>query len=240
MTPTTVFVLHVKRGYEDREEHIRRMMEKMGIEFEFLLGGDVDDLTPEVLDRYFAGEMREAKPATSCAMKHLLACEQIVERGLEGALVIEDDMVLYENFCRVFDECVQEMRREGIREALISFEDSALRFVPRSRRRRGKHLYIAERDRFTGCLYVTHSTAQRILDYVAEHGCDAPIDLFHKLLIARIGLRYYWCHPCIATQGTHNGMFPSSINAKSARKQRYRAWTWQFKLAYKKLIYLFR
>lgn len=240
MTPTKVFVLHVKKGYEDREEHIRRMLGAMHIDFEFLLDGDVDDLSPEVLDRYFTGMMKQAKPVVSCAMKHLLACERIVNQKLPGAIVLEDDMVLYKNFGKVFDECLEEMRREGIDEALISFEDSALRFVPGSKRQRKRHLYPAEKDRFTGCLYLTYATAKKILDYVYVNKCDTAIDLFHKLLITRIGLRYYWCHPCIATQGTHNGLFPSSITAQSAKKQRYRAWTWRVKLAYKKFLYLFR
>ena len=82
--------------------------------------------------------------------------------------------------------------------------------------------------------------AKKIVDYVNNNKCDLPADLFHKALITRIGLPYYWCHPCIATQGTHNGIFPSSICAASAKKQHYRAWTWQLKLAYKKLLYLMR
>lgn len=239
MTPIKVFVLHVRKGYEDREEHIRQMLGVMNIDFEFLLDGDMDDLTPEVLDRYFTGKMRQVTPAVSCAMKHLLVCEQIVNRKLPGAIVLEDDMVLYKNFSKVFDECMEEMRREGVNEALINFEDSALRFVPGSQRQRKRHLYLAKKDRFAGCLYLTYATAKKILNYVNVYKCDTAIDIFHRQLITRIGLRYYWCHPCIATQGTHNGMFPSSISEKSAKKQRYRARVWHMKLCYKKFFHLF-
>lgn len=238
--PAKVLVLHVKTGFEDREQHICQMLEAMNINFEFLLDGDMEDLCSEVLDRYFTGKMKQVAPAVSCAMKHLLAYEQIVEQQLPGALVLEDDMVLYKSFHKVFDECMNEMTYNDIDDALISFEDSTLCFVPGSQRQRNRHLYLAPKDRFTGCYYITFRTAKRILDYVSINKCDTAIDLFHKALIARIGLPYYWCHPCIATQGTHTGLFPSSISAKSAKKQRYRAYTWHIKLAYKKILYLLR
>lgn len=240
MITTKVIVLHVKAGYEEREQHIRNMLEAKGIDFEFLLDGDMADLTPEILDRYFTDKMKQVTPAVSCALKHLLVSELIVKRQLPGALILEDDMLLYKNFDRVFNECMNEMARYSIDDALISFEDSALRFVPGSQRQRGRHLYLASKDRFTGCYYLTFHAAKKIVDYVNENKCDLPADLFHKALITRIGLPYYWCHPCIATQGTHTGLFPSSISAKSAKKQRYRIWTWQLKLAYKKPLYLLR
>lgn len=240
MIQSDVIVLHVRTGYEKREQHIRRMFDKMNIDFEFILNGDMADITPDVLDSYFTGVMHKVSAETSCALKHLLAYEQIVTRKLPGALILEDDMVLYDNFTEVFNDCMSEMTHRHIEDALISFEDSTLRFVPFSQRRKGQHLYIASRDRFAGCYYITYRTAERIVDYVNKNKCDLPADLFHTALITRIGLPYYWCHPCIATQGTHNGLFPSSINTQSAAKQKYRARTWQLKLAYKKLLYLFR
>lgn len=240
MTDTKILVLHVKKGYEERERFMRKVLGSAGLDFEFILDGDLDDLTPEVLDRYFTGEMKQVAPYTSCTMKHLLACEYVLNHRLPGALVLEDDMMLYKNFRKVFAECMEEMERDHIENPLINFEDSALRFVPGSQRRKGKHLYRATRDRFAGCYYLSYGAAEQIMNYVREHKCDQISDVFHKSLITRIGLPYYWCHPCIATQGTHNGLFPSSLNEQSARKQRYRANTWKLKLAYKKLIYLFR
>ena len=79
-----------------------------------------------------------------------------------------------------------------------------------------------------------------ILNYVKENKCDLPIDLFEKELVGRIGIPIYWSHPCIATQGSHTGLFKSSIDEKSARKQNYRAWTWKIKLLYKKSLYFLR
>ena len=97
-TPPTLLVLHVRKGYEDREAHIRNQLNRRGLPFQFILDGDRDDLSPEVLDRYFTGQMHQPSAATSCAMKHLLACQYIIGHELEGAVVLEDDMILYKNF----------------------------------------------------------------------------------------------------------------------------------------------
>lgn len=239
-TPPTLLVLHVRKGYEDREAHIRNQLNRRGLPFQFILDGDRDDLSPEVLDRYFTGQMHQPSAATSCAMKHLLACQYIIAHELEGAVVLEDDMILYKNFEKVFAECMEEIESRQLNNVLISFEDSSLNFVPGSQRRRGQHLYPARKDRFAGCIYYSRGAARMILDYVDAHRCDLPIDLLHRALIERIALPYYWCHPTIATQGTHTGLFASSISKKSARRQRYRMWTWHLKLFYKKLIYRFR
>ena len=237
----TTLVLHVKEGYEDRRIHMERMLKAHGISFEYILDGDMCDITEEILDRYFTSEtMHQVSPHTSCALKHLYACEYIVKNNLKGALVLEDDMELYANFDTVFGKCLEEIDRRQLQAPLVAFDDSNLRFVPRSQRRKGIFLYPAQRDRYTGCLYYSYGVAKQILDYVAEHKCDLFIDGFHTALIGRIGLHYYWSHPTIASQGTHNGLFASSINADYARKQGYRARAWYFKLLYKKLLYFFR
>ena len=51
LTNKAVFVLHVKKGYEDREQHIKAMLQKMNIPFSWILDGDIADLTPEILDK---------------------------------------------------------------------------------------------------------------------------------------------------------------------------------------------
>ncbi len=235
-----ILVLHVRNGYEDRQLHIDSMMSSRGYAFEYVTEGDMCDLNEQVLDEYFTGNMHEVKAETSCAMKHLLACKRIVDENLPGALVLEDDMVLYSNFERVFDRCMKEIKDRGLTNAFVSFEDSILKFVPRSERIKGQHLYKKDRDRYAGAYYCTRDAAKVIIDFVEREKCHLPIDLLHSFLSKKGMLNYYWCQPTIATQGSHMGLFSSSINKHSAKKQRYRKFTWKMKLAYKKLIYFMR
>ena len=51
-----VFVIHVSEGYEERRQHIDKHLPERGIvHFEYMLRGDIKDLTPEVKTKYFKG-----------------------------------------------------------------------------------------------------------------------------------------------------------------------------------------
>lgn len=236
-----VFVLHVKKGYEERCGHIERMMRKMGISFEYILDGDMDDITEDSLEQLFSGsKMKGRFPQTSCAMKHLLAYRAITDRGLDGALILEDDICLHNNFNKVFNKSMKELAANPELAAcpvIISYEDTRLRFVPRSRRRPGTVLYPGDRDRMTGAYYINLSGAKLIMEYVRRNRMDVPIDILHSRLIKTGALEYLWCQPTIATQGSHNGMHKSAINLT---KSSLTPTLWLMQRMYKKLLYFFR
>ena len=234
------FVLHVREGYDDRERHVDSMMADKHIDFEYVLDGDMSDLTPGLLAEYFAGDMARRTPATSCAMKHLIACRHIVERGLDGALVLEDDIILLDRFTDIFRKGMAELAANGewnSRPVIVNYEDTRLRFVPRSKRVRGRVLYEGDRDRMTGALYVNARAARLILDRARSCKMDCPIDLFHCRLLRQGLLTYLWCQPVIATQGSHTGMFRSGINLTKSTRE---AISWKLKLYYKRLLYFLR
>ena len=52
-----VYVIHVRHGAEDRAAFIERQLGRLGIEFEYVLDGDRDQLTPAVMARWFRGTM---------------------------------------------------------------------------------------------------------------------------------------------------------------------------------------
>lgn len=236
MISTAVFVLHVRVGYADRELCIYEMMRRRNISFTFVLDGDVSDLTDSVLDKYFVGCMHQRNATTSCAMKHIIACENIVDRNLDGALVLEDNVMLYDNFENVYEACMSELKSRNLERAIISFEDSALKFVPRSERKSGQYLYKKNSDRFAGALYYSYDAAKMIVDYVASYHCNLPIALLHTELTRMSMLNYYWCHPCIATQGFHACAFDTCTNMRSVKKFFCRGMTWKLKLYCKKFL----
>lgn len=240
MINSNILVLHVKKGYEIRKEHMDRMLGERNYPFEYILDGDKDDLTEEFISQHFSSYMASVSSATSCAAKHIFAYQYIVDHHLDGALILEDDMLLYDDFEEIFNRSLEEARERQFHNYLISYEDSSLHFVPRSQRVKGYYLYPQKKDRFTGAYYCPYETAAAILDYIRDKKCDLAIDLFHTSLIERIGLNYLWCQPCLATQGSHTGMFASSITTASAQKVTYRKFTWKLKLMYKKLLYFLR
>lgn len=235
-----VLVLHVKQGYEERARHIEKMLAELHIPFEYILDGDINDITPEVLDKYFKDgkeNMHGNTAKTSCCYKHFLAYEYILKNNLKGVLILEDDCILDKKFPQVFNLCMKEFEKMPTKNILISFEDSRLRFIPRSQRIKGQYLYKGDKDRMTGAYYISRGAAEEIMNYVAKNKCERPIDLLHSLLIKEENFPYYWCQPTVASQGSFTGKFHSSISSK----KEFCIWaSWRFKLTYKRLLYFLR
>ncbi|MDE6611933.1 MAG: glycosyltransferase family 25 protein [Muribaculaceae bacterium] len=229
-----IFVLHVKKGYEDREAHINAMMSRLGLEFEYITDGDIADLTPEVLKQWFDADspLGHAVASTSCAYKHIITYQKIIEQGLDGAMILEDDILLRHDFCRIAEESLRQLPPD--RPAIINYEDTRLRFVPYSQRRRGRVIYPGDRDRFTGAYYINRTGAHDILELAAREKISRPIDHHHRHLLERGLLDYWWSHPCVATQGSFNGLFASSISVS-----RSKVLAFKIKKAYRKLLYRF-
>lgn len=239
MTP--VLIIHAKH-LTDRLRHMEQQMKDWPGKVDYILDYDKSELTDELLAEWFQPgcELYNFSGATSCALKQLTACQYIVDHQLEGALVLEDDIVLHPHFQEDFEQTLQEYRRAyADKPVVISYEDSSLQFVPRSKRVKGQWLYEAPqgRVRFNGCLYVSRSAAQAILDDAKANKCDIAIDHYYQVhLYGRGIIQMLWCHPCLATQGSFCGAFVSSMGQVRSLE----GFRWKLKYYYKRLIYWFR
>ena len=232
-------VIHVGK-FRERAESIERQMKAEKMCFTYILKGDMDDIDDAVLARYFkAGrdDMYRVSPITSCALKHLYAYEHILDNDLPGALILEDDAILDKDFSRKFDQSIKEYEeRYACQPVIISYENSALVFVPRSQRRKGQMLYPGNKDRYAGGYFVSRKAAEVILDDVRQNRCELAIDGYHNYLLHQGKIQYLWCHPTIVQQGTVIGRFSSSLSADDLM-QKLR---WKLKLGYKQLLYFLR
>ena len=238
-----ILIIHMEKMTE-RKEHIEKTLEEIGLEpsHTYITDGNPESFTQEILDKYFGGKLilyPEAQNVTSCALKHFLAYEYIVQNNLEGALILEDDICLHDDFMKTFYKSIKEYHQDAHdkHNVIISYEDSPLIFVPRSKRKKNQVLYSADRNRCTGCYYINKSAAKAALDDATTKKCRIAIDEYHTYLQKQGILDYLWCQPAIATQGSYNGKFKSQISTKKDLMVKIR---WFFKLNYKKLLYYFR
>ena len=238
-----VYVIHVK-SHTVREKLITKQLEPLGLDYTFLTEGDCDELTEEIISKYFISNSKHwttpngPLPRISCAYKHLMACKHIIDENLEGALILEDDIILHKNFMRYFEKSISEWKGQHYEEPfLANYEDSSLMLIPRSKRKKNQMLYKANRDRFGGCYFVSKKGAEAIYDYVAKNKTDLPNDLLHSKLTKEGIINYYWTHPCIATQGSFTGKNSSTLSNK---KDYLISLRWLSKNSYKKILYFFR
>ena len=242
MAATQVLVIHV-RGQEERRRFIQQQLDTLAFPCHYILEGNVSDLTPDVLDRYFVndgktGTMYGTFPRTSCTYKHLLAAQHILAHQLTGALIVEDDIRFYADFKELFGKSMEEYEAlYGQQPVLINYEESSLLLVPRSRRRRGQLLYRADRDRYAGCYYLNRLGAQVLMDDVAKNKVDRECDRLHHKLMQEGKLVSLWCHPCLACQCSADGSMPTLIPTKPRPWKRLK---WFYKRYYKHILYFFR
>jgi len=235
-----ILVIHAKHLTE-RLAHMQRQLSDWPGEVAYILDADKDELTDALISHYFKKgcELDNKSGATSCAVKHLLACRHIVEQQLEGALVLEDDIVLHPGFRADFEQTIAEWRAQHAGEpVIISYEDSSLQFIPRSKRKKGQWLYEAPhgRVRFNGALYISRQAAEAIVHDVETNKCDIAVDHYYVHLYDRGLLRFLWCEPALATQGSFNGAFISSVG----QIRTFEGLRWRLKYAYKRLVYWLR
>lgn len=233
-----VYVLHVKSGYEQRAASMEGQLARLQIPFEYILDADIPDLTSEIITRHFIDDHRMRPAQLSCAMKHMLAYQALLASDGNGALILEDDMLLDDDFVSLFLRCIEELNEIGESKSMISLECSSLQFVPRSQRIKNRMLYRSFKGgRMGGCYYIQRSAAEAILDDVHTSGCPLPIDLYHTELNKHGRLNFFWAHPTMSVQGSFTGQFASSI---SQRQQSLIKFRWICKYNYKRILYFLR
>ena len=224
-----VWVLHVKQGFEEREQAIRHQLGERQIDFFWVLEHDKPDLRPDFIDRYFSGEMAAVQAMTSCAAKHLQAWQNLVSSGAPGALVLEDDIFLTPDFSPVFASILKEAQTKELlaQPVLFSLENSGLVFVPVEQRKAGTFLYPAMEMRCAGAYFISAPAARVFLGLLETSKIDQPVDWWMKSRIENHEVKAFWSHPTIAEQGSHNGQFRSGIDGKSFGFFRKISWALQ-------------
>jgi len=211
------FIVHVSEGAEDREISVKEEMARHSMEFEFMLRGDLKEITTEIHQKYFTGEMlEEITPAISCAVKHIYILEEIVKRKIDRALILEDDIFLDKDFVTICNKALEETSIEGSefpKKYFLALENNK-KFVPKKEEVEGKYLYKEDRVRFGGAYIVTKETAEAILKDISENKCHSFIDSMYTIICRKGVFDIYWIHPPIAEQGSHNGKFKSMLDDK--------------------------
>lgn len=222
------FIIHVSKGYEDRRKHIDTHLPKRGIsEYEYMLRGDIDDLSDEVRNEFFGQKLRLAEK--SCFYKHYLVMREVVNRKIPLALVLEDDAFLVDDFCSRLSAYLKEV--EGKSRFFINIEDAATS-VPISIRKPNQHLYMSLRNKLCGGYVYDFEFAKDMVAFIERDiRTDAPIDGLIGNVRSEVGYDIYWAQPPLVSQGSKSGVFSSELNGaksglyykvRSALKDAYR------------------
>lgn len=204
-----IFVIHAT-SFTQRRQFIEAQMKTLGLPFEFVLDFDIPDI-PEDLRRQIFRDDSLSPAQQSCALKHWQAHRLMVERQIPRALVLEDDVILSAAFWPALEGLMQEELVLG--DPHVTFLGCGGHYyVPHDQIRPGQWLYPRNQGKFADSYILSLETAKRRLDWIESNGITQPIDHTFEHIDRVLGTPMFWLEPPVVEQGSHNGMFSSTLD----------------------------
>lgn len=203
-----IYLINVK-SFTDRLKHANAQLERFGLSAQVVHDWDIADLTPEVEQQFFvAGALSPAQK--SCAMKHVAALQRIAAHHDGYGLVLEDDVVLSDDFAAGLAAALTEAPlRPSPHVIFIGCGGNF--YTPRSQRRAGQRLYPSLRGRFADSYLLSSQTAQLRLDWIRRHRIAKPIDNQFEAMDRELGVTMLWLEDPVVEQGSKLGLFTTTL-----------------------------
>lgn len=219
-----IYVLHVKKGYEERAEHIEILMKKHNLKFEYILDYDIPDLNEKDIQKYYDKNNDLDNPNLSVGMKHIQVLEQIVKNKVAITLVFEDDVFLDENFNKIVEKSMVELPNFED-PFVISLGNAANHYTKKKYLTKNKHLYKNKNHRAADSYILNLQAAKNRLEWFELNKTIETAGHMYNTIDNDVGNIIYWMEPPIVEQGSQNGLIESSIQQKK-KFQRLR-WLWR-------------
>jgi glycosyl transferase, family 25 len=205
-----VYLINV-RSFTERLAHAGAQLARFGLNAEPVHEWDAADITTEVDRRYFnPGNLTPGQK--SCCMKHVAALQRIVEREERYALVLEDDIVLADAFAEGVKAALAEAPKNP-QPQVIFIGCGGNFYTPRSQRKPGQRLYLANRGRFADSYIISHETARLRLDWIERNRISKPIDNQFEDIDRAAGITMLWLEDPVVEQGSKLGLFTTTLES---------------------------
>jgi len=204
-----IYVLNVKK-FTERRAFMEKQLAKAGLQAEFIFDWDADELTDEIIGRYFAKNNNLSAAQKSCALKHITALQKVAENNSVFNLILEDDAVFAKEFNLGLQRALTQSE-QFVEDKVIYIGSGGNFFTPKSQRKHGQYLYIGARGRFTDSYIIDSATAQKRLDWITAHKISDPIDNQFDKIDKQLGIKIVWLEDPVVEQGSKNGLFDSAI-----------------------------
>ncbi len=236
--------------FKDREAYMRNVKEKFGFDqayftltmddksLNFSENSYWESLTQHVIDQYYITDRVERQKELiitgqdiyaprdisladiAVSINHLLVWKDIVKNNHKNVLVLEDDILFFQNSLDHLQNKILQNLPDDY--DLISLEDGAHMHATMYGHdiTEDKYLYKIDcgRMRCTGAYLMNGKAAKKIVSLHEKKRwtleIDHVIDLYGKLGLLNI----YWAEPCIFTQGSQKGIYKSGVQTKNIKR----------------------
>jgi len=210
-----IFVVHYDK-LTKRKDSIIKQLSKYNFDFEFISNHGKENLTHE--DKNMFRSISDGE--ISVALHHIECYKRIVEKKIDYALILEDDILLCNNFRQILELYIKELPSDW---EMLFIGDGCGLHIDKNLLIPEKHIY--KKDNVNNGK--KHGGATRCLDsYLISNKCAkiiieklklpnytilAPVDLWMNCVIRNNNFNVYWAEPTIVTQGSENGIFKSTL-----------------------------
>jgi glycosyl transferase family 25 len=205
-----ILIINVK-SFVERRRHVEAQLARFSLRGEFVHEFDADEITADVDRRWFAGDQLN-RGQKSCSLKHVVVLQRVIERGWQHCLVLEDDVVLADDFPDGVRAALAETRDEP-RPYVIYLGAGGNFYTPASQRQPGRRIYPASKGRFTDSYIISAQEAALRLARVEAQPMTKPIDVVFDTIDRAAGIRFLWLEDPVVEQGSKLGVFRTSLEA---------------------------
>lgn len=215
-----VYVIHAAH-FVERKKHITQALSGRGIDFKFVEAFDPKDITEDVERNYFSPNVQMSMGAKSCALKHVHVMEMMVERQQPLALVLEDDLILDQDFVAWVHAFLKEAADFPAGYS-IQLGCANNMYVPGRQLKANQHLYLQKEVRAGEAYLMDAAAAHQRLAWIQKNKISLPIDHLFNQSDRELGLSIYWSDPTLVEQGSMNGLFKTSLDQGRINKSAIR------------------
>ncbi len=221
------YVLHYTK-LKERKERLDKMFDRFGIDVEYFLDYDQEDLTPEIIKEYYNPDpelykhtidmaygsrtvpFRELNMAQiSCTIKHYHCIKKVAENCSEYGLVLEDDVIFVDNFVETCNSFLEATPPDwdvifmgccaNLRVPPAYLKPGVCAYRVGSPAGRGGDSYILKK-----------SAAEKIASTMKPFVTISDWQLSYELFLH--DLKVYWWEPPLVVQGSENGVYKTTLN----------------------------
>ena len=220
------YVLHCKTLVQ-RRQHMLSTCDKMGINIKWITDHDAVELTDDIISSFYEPNNQEAERRVneiwggnghqdrqlgsgeiSIAIKHTLAMQKIAAGSDDHALILEDDCLFVSNFVDAYEDYITKTPEDW---DVIHVGDG---YGMKPVNYQSCHSQIAYKmnhpaSRCAEAILVKRDAAKKIASTMQPFCMAADWELAWQYYTH--SLNVYWWQPPLITQGSHMGVFKSSL-----------------------------
>lgn len=218
LTQLNIYVIHYT-PLKERKAFLKTHLSDLSLKnIEYIEKHDKEDLTQNHLIKFKPNTLRMG--TISLVIKQIYAMELIQQNNFDFNLILEDDVVLSNNFVNLMTEGIKQLPKDY---DMLFIGDGCNLHIPKSELKPNQLIYKKcveptswggnGATRCTDSMLISKKGAKKICDYfhgLKPYEISLPLDWWLNDTIRKLNLDIYWMEPTIVTQGTQNGMYRSS------------------------------